>query len=114
MGASYHLTGKISVYKNNQDQDKRVGHLAYLVCYHNSYRMRNIMQKSEPGDIDDHETPLRVFDEDNSRKWRKIAKPRRYSEPGLLVDAMKPLCFKQVRFDVLVSLYSSDVCPTLI
>ncbi|KAG0316918.1 hypothetical protein BG000_004686, partial [Podila horticola] len=57
--------------------------------------MRNIMQKSEPGDIDDHETPQRVFDEDNSGKWRKIAKPRRYSEPGLLVDVMKPLCFKQ-------------------
>ncbi|KAG0076392.1 hypothetical protein BGZ92_002427, partial [Podila epicladia] len=53
------------------------------------------MQKSEPGDIDDQETPQRVFDEDNSGKWRKIAKPRRYSEPGLLVDVMKPFCFKQ-------------------
>ncbi|KAG0337509.1 hypothetical protein BG005_004049, partial [Podila minutissima] len=44
------------------------------------------MEKSETGDIDDHATPLRVFDEDNTGKWRKIAKPRRCSEPGSVFE----------------------------
>lgn len=107
MGVPYHLTEKISVYNKNMDRRNRERHLAYLICYHNSYRMRRLMMKSEDGDKDDYAEPQHVLDDDNHEMRREVADSRSNSKPILPEEATVPYCFEQVCVDVFVGAYWS-------
>ncbi|KAG0012225.1 hypothetical protein BGZ81_001708, partial [Podila clonocystis] len=46
------VTSKLLV-KDNVDEQSRAGHLAYLVCYWNSYHTRKLMGKLDAKDAPD-------------------------------------------------------------
>ncbi|KAF9556634.1 hypothetical protein EC968_008105 [Mortierella alpina] len=94
VGAQFHCTKKLSVYFGNNDPARRSRHVAYVVCYFNTFRTRQLMGKLLPGDVDDHAVHTASLDQDNMyRLSHALSGP----QPIAPLSATLPRCFKQDR-----------------
>ncbi|KAF9342729.1 hypothetical protein BGX26_006975 [Mortierella sp. AD094] len=96
MEAPYALTDRLSVV-DNKSKDHRVQHLAYLVCYLNTYETRQIMYKLDFDDAPDGCTVPAVYNLDNHPKRRiEFQQPQSHNITKRFEDCPEsPLCFLQ-------------------
>ncbi|KAF9343914.1 hypothetical protein BGX26_005060, partial [Mortierella sp. AD094] len=96
MEVPYALTDRLSVV-DNKSKDHRVQHLAYLVCYWNTYETRQIMNKLDFDDTPDGCTVPAVYNLDNHPKRHiKFQQPQSHNVTERFEDCPEsPLCFLQ-------------------
>ena len=88
------VTSKLIV-KENVDVQSRAEHLAYLVCYWNSYDTRKRMDKLEAEDAQDSLKSPVAFDQDNG-PWNRSRRLTVGGDQDRPSPEKKPISFRQV------------------
>ena len=88
----FRLTEKVLVCENESSARRR-DHVAYVVCYNNSYKTRQIMRKRVKGDSPSAKQSRRVLDRDIEIDRYPTSNVVIYQPPE---NVQKPTCFLQV------------------
>ncbi|KAF9945595.1 hypothetical protein BGZ72_001181 [Mortierella alpina] len=103
MRSPYMVTSKLIV-KENVDAQSRAEHLAYLVCYWNSYDTRKRMDKLEAEDAQDSSKSPVAFDLDNG-PWNRSRRLIVGGDQDRPSPEKKPISFRQ---EANYDLYAAD------